>query len=227
MAKILCIFISILVFFCSCTRIQNPSKYELAEGRYKLKMEGKLYNVYLQNLEDSLILYKLPGKIYTYIPKEAANYYGVKQQLTKSSLDVDVLTALFKIRPPVKDVLPIQFNTNFNGNVYVGRRKDVYHINYKKNDLGVFGRQINHFGFSAGGFIGMGNTAMNASTTANGIAADYDGLIVQKGIAGILAINKLTAGVSLGFDNLLDPNKRYWIYQNKPWFGLVLGLNLN
>lgn len=68
---------------------------------------------------------------------------------------------------------------------------------------------------------------MAYSTTNNAIATEYDGLILQKGIAGIVAINKLTIGVSVGFDDLLDRNNKNWIYENKPWFGLMLGLNLN
>lgn len=66
---------------------------------------------------------------------------------------------------------------------------------------------------------------MAYSTTNNAIATEYDGLILQKGIAGIVAINKLTIGVSVGFDDLLDRNNKNWIYENKPWFGLMLGLN--
>ncbi len=63
--------------------------------------------------------------------------------------------------------------------------------------------------------------------TKNGILTEYDGLIFQKGISGIIAVNKLTVGLSLGSDNLLDHNKKKWIYENKLWYGLMLGLNLN
>lgn len=31
----------------------------------------------------------------------------------------------------------------------------------------------------------------------------------------------------LGFDTLLDRNAQFWIYQERPWLGLMLGLNLN
>jgi len=95
------------------------------------------------------------------------------------------------------------------------------------NPPDIYQRQINHFGFSGGLFLGLGNTALNPSTTDNNISIEYDGLVLQKGIAGIVAVNKLTIGVSLGFDKLLDKNSKTWIYQNKPWFGLMLGLNLN
>lgn len=169
----------------------------------------------------------MPGKISTSLPNQLAVYLPTKQRLFKPSLDIDILTALFKVRPQVKNFLPTQLTANFNGNIYVGHRTDIYQIHYKKNPLDIYKRQINHFGFSGGLFLGLGNTAMNSSTTNNLISTEYDGIILQKGIAGIVAVNKLTIGVSIGFDNLLDKNSNTWIYENKPWFGLMLGLNLN
>ena len=226
MTKFIYIFI-ITTLISSCTTLQNNAKYELANGNYKLKVDGKKYDCYVQNNQDNILIYKLPSKISTNLPNELDQYLPLKQRLIKPSLDIDILTALFKVRPQVNDVLPTQFNTNFNGNIYVGHRTDIYQIHYKKNPLDIYQRQINHFGFSGGLFLGLGNTALNPSTTMNTVSSEYDGLILQKGIAGILAVNKLTIGVSVGFDNLLDKNNKSWIYENKPWVGLMLGLNLN
>ncbi|HNU42133.1 MAG TPA: hypothetical protein PKH83_06555 [Cyclobacteriaceae bacterium] len=39
--------------------------------------------------------------------------------------------------------------------------------------------------------------------------------------------NTLTVGFALGWDYMADENKTIWIYQNKPWFGLSIGLNIN
>ena len=221
------IVILIVVLFCSCATIQNNAKYELSNGTYKLKIEGKTNKFYIENKEDTILVHNLNSNVYTALPKNMANENFTKHQLIKPSLDIYILTALFKIRPKIENTLPTQMNTNFNGNLYIGRRTDIYQIQYKKNHLNNFQRQINHFGFSAGVFLGLGNTAMTPSTTRNGIMTEYDGLILQKGVASIIAVNKLTLGLSIGFDNLLDQNKNVWIYQNKPWYGLMLGLNLN
>ena len=226
MIKLLYI-VCISLCFCSCATLQNNAKYELADGAYKLKIDGKKYNCYIENNHDSLTLYSLPSKIATNLPNQLLVNIPTKHRLIKPSLDIDILTALFKVRPAAKNILPTQLNANFNGNIYIGYRRDIYQIHYKKNPLSIYQQQINHFGFSAGMFLGLGNTAMNPSTTNNNIANEYDGLVLQKGIAGILAVNKLTIGVSIGYDNLLDQNKKFWIYENKPWFGLMLGLNLN
>lgn len=215
------------LFLNSCATLQNNAKYELADGKYKLKIEGKKYDCYVKNSEDSIMIYKLPSKISTSLPNRMIGYLPINQRLIKPSLDIDILTAVFKLRPQIKNILPSQLNANFNGNIYIGHRTDIYQIYYKKNPLDVYQQQINHFGFSSGLFVGFGNTALNPSTTDNNISTEYDGLILQKGVAGIIAVNKLTIGVSIGFDNLLDRNSTTWIYENKPWFGLMLGLNLN
>ena len=68
---------------------------------------------------------------------------------------------------------------------------------------------------------------MNPSVTNNQITTEYDGLVSSKGLAGIIGINNFTIGLALGYDNLLDANKKKWIYQGKPWIGLAFGLNLN
>lgn len=222
------IFIVILyIFLSSCGTLRNNSKYDLADGNYRLKQDGKKYTCYIENRNDSLLVYQLPGKGDTGLPFRITNAFPAEQHFIKPSLDIDVLTILFKVRPGAKNLLPMQLNTNFNGNIFVGHRTDIYKVHFTKNPLGTFKRQINHFGFSGGFFLGIGSTAINPSTTGNGIATEYDGLVLQKGLAGIIAINKLTIGVGLGFDNLLDRNNKSWLYENKPWVGLVLGLNLN
>jgi hypothetical protein len=227
MTKNILLFIVIISIFSSCATLQNNAKYELSNGNYKLNNDRKKYNCYIENNEDTILVDNLNSKISTALPKKSANEISTKQHLIKPSLDIDILTTVFKIRPKIENTLPTQLNANFNGNLYIGRRTDIYQIEYKKNQINHFQRQINHFGFSGGLFVGLGNTAMNPSTTKNGISTEYDGLIFQKGVAGIIAVNKLTLGLSIGFDNLLDQNKNLWIYENKPSYGLMLGLNLN
>lgn len=227
MIKFCAIFLCLIFGLFGCATLQNNAKYELANGKYKIKIDGKKFDCYVENNNDSIIAYNLSNKIATSLPQKTEIYRPIKQQFIKSSLDIDILTALFKIRPHTPDILPAQLNTNFNGNIYIGHRIDIYEIKYYKSPLNIYQRHINHIGFSGGIFVGLSNTAMTPSTTNNKISTEYDGIVLQKGVAGILAINKLTVGLGIGFDNLLDKNHNSWIYQNKPWFGLMLGLNLN
>jgi hypothetical protein len=63
--------------------------------------------------------------------------------------------------------------------------------------------------------------------TGGAVQSEYDGVVFNKGFAAIVALNHFTAGVAIGWDRLLDRNRRYWIYNDKTWVGIVLGLNLN
>ena len=213
--------------FTGCSTLQNSSKYELANGKYKLITEKKIVNSYVENSGDTVKIIYLPSKTFMLLPLKTNDVIMARQKLIVPSFDIDILTALLKVRPSVKQILPAQLNTNFNGNIYVGKRTDVYNISYHKNAIDEYTRYINHFGISGGIILGISNTAMNATTTNNNITSDYDGIVLQKGIAGIIAVNKLTIGLSIGFDNLLDKNKSVWLYEKKPWYGLMLGLNLN
>ena len=219
--------VAFAIIFSRCATLQNNAKYDLSEGKYQLKIDHKKFNCYVENNGDSIKITNLSSKISTSLPEQINVFYPVKQRFIKPSLDIDILTTLLKIRPQVRQIIPAQLTTTFNGNLYIGHRTDVYQISYQQNPLGKYKRKVNHFGISGGIFVGLGNTIITSTTTYNGITSEYEGITLQKGLAGIVAVNKLTVGLSLGFDNLLDSNQDFWIYQNKPWYGLMLGLNLN
>lgn len=225
--KILLSLCLLILLLNSCATLKNNAKYELANGVYQLKSGNSNRSCYLENTGDSIVVYEIPSKNSISLPSNAAVSPPIEQRIVKHSLDIDILTALFKVRPKVDNILPTQLTTNLNGNIYVGHRSDIYQIRYRKNPLDIYQRQITHFGFSGGLFLGLGSTALNPSTTNNGISTEYEGIVLQKGIGGTVAVNKLTIGLSIGFDNLLDKNDKTWIYENKPWLGLMLGLNLN
>lgn len=203
----------------SCATLQNPSKYELANGLYRLKTEQGKQTIYVENEADSIVIFDV-------VSQKKMVVLTPKIHFETSSFDFDVVTTLFKIRP-ANNGLPAQMNTNFNGSFYSGFRKDIYSVQQKSNPMKQMKREINHFGLGVGFFTGLGAATLNASTTNNGIQTEYDGIVWQNGVAGIFAVNKLTLGVSLGFDHLFDANKEVWLYQNKPWFGVMIGLNLN
>jgi hypothetical protein len=56
---------------------------------------------------------------------------------------------------------------------------------------------------------------------------EYEGVIVDVGLAGIYDARIFNVGLAVGIDSLLDPNRRSWVYQRQPWFGVLFGLNLN
>lgn len=144
-----------------------------------------------------------------------------KLSLSRLVLDFDVITIPFKIRPSVKG-FPEQMNATFNGALYLGKRKDRYTIE-KKNDK----IKLNGFGFGYGAFLGVGSVTMNPFVLQETINYEYDGFVVQGGLAGIYDAKRFNFGLATGVDMLMDKNRKNWIYQGKPWIGMLFGIQLN
>lgn len=227
------LFLSFLFIFSNCGVLNKSAKYQFSDGYYSFKTQNsKLSKVYVDNSEDTINVYSLKkeGKfwekdslIYQHTLK--SNTPLPKFVYTQKSFDVDILTILLKYRPPV-DSFPRQLNTNLNGALFLGYRNDIYHLGYKKTPL-KFNRNITHYAFAIGGFVGLGSTAVNPPVTRFNILNEYDGVVFNKGISLIIGIDNFTLGIAAGLDNLLDYNDKFWIYENKSWLGLSFGLNLN
>jgi hypothetical protein len=221
----------------ACSILYKTAKEELVDDFYSQKIGKKSQKVYVNVQEDTLYIHKAiktnrkwqvdtARQIYTALPKKLEADRNLSINFIKNSFDIDFLTVPVKFRPSQADV-PFQLNTNLNGGLYMGLRIDDYLLNYKSKPLGEWERNIHHFGISFGVFSGLGNTFMSPTNTQNILQQEYDGIIWSKGAACIFAVNRLTLGVSVGWDYLLDSNRSIWIYQNKIWYGLAFGLNLN
>jgi hypothetical protein len=227
-----------MLLLSSCSSIRESSKYQFSEGIYRVDFRNaQAKKVYVDIFADSLVMYpyKLADGtvspdtshgVSLAIPEERSEELREVYSFSKPSFDLDVLTIPFKFRPAAGEI-PSQLNTSFQGAIYLGRRRDFFRIRYKPTPLGNYKRSFNHFGYSLGIFSGLGGTLMNESVTGGLIAYEYDGVVLLNGVAGILGINNFTIGLSLGIDHLLDRNREFWLYQNKPWIGLAFGLNLN
>lgn len=84
---------------------------------------------------------------------------------------------------------------------------------------------IRQVGFDVGFFAGLGLTFMNPTVTDNKITQEYDGMVFQKGVAGFVTFDNMSVGLTIGFDNLLNKNRSSWIYNQKPYLGLVIGIS--
>ncbi|MDB5268871.1 MAG: hypothetical protein JWP58_1911 [Hymenobacter sp.] len=58
-------------------------------------------------------------------------------------------------------------------------------------------------------------------------AADYEGVVLHGGLAAIYDARAFNIGLAAGLDQLLGPDGQHWVYQHKPWFGVLFGLDLN
>ena len=111
--------------------------------------------------------------------------------------------------------------------LYVGWRYDYYHITSKRDPLGRSYHKISNRGYDFGFFAGPGTTLISPFTTQNKKTDEYSGMIIQTGIAGFIESNVASFGLAIGYDYLLNPDRKIWIYNNKPWIGFVVGIALN
>lgn len=214
------IFCVACVLLGGCGALRNSPKYQLSDDTYQYKQVGGRYekaHVFLH--EDSI-------RILGYKDNMVRNFdMSAKQLFVKRSFDVDVMTVGFKHRPASEN-LPRQLTTDFNGNVFLGYRIDRFNVAYKRTPFGLKAK-YGHRGFTAGFFGGIGSTAVTPWTTNNQISDEYNGFTLSRGMALMAGVNTLTVGFGVGWDYLTDRDKSIWVYQNKPWYGLTVGLNLN
>ena len=144
----------------------------------------------------------------------------------RTEIDVDVFTLPFKIRP-ARASLPAQLNSNFNAALYLGRRIDFYKYRWKPVMPSFSVRQLRSQGFGYGLFTGIGSTSINDFVMRKSIGIEYEGVVINAGIAAIYDARIFNVGFALGIDHLMDTNRQDWIYQQRPWFGVLFGLNLN
>jgi len=235
MKKLLFSLAAILfIILSACAPVGSIAIHEFGSGYYNLKSEkAGSAKVYADVYEDSLVVYKLkPGGSKDPDPDSGigTNISGINQdsylynsRFIKNSVEVDLSTILTKLRPASSGV-PIQLNANLNALVYVGARKDYYIIKSHKLPLSRNYSSVKQIGYDFGIFGGIGITPINPTVTNSNTSLEYDGIVFQKGLGAFITINYLSVGITLGFDNLLSNDSKIWIYNNRPYLGLALGI---
>ena len=238
MRNTILLFLLVSLLLINCRGFTENAKYELTSGNYKLKT-AKRNNVpvYVYTTEDTLLalpIKKIDGKrqvdtsfsARSVFPERTVSQPPAHHIFKEFSFDLDVLAIVFKYRPEQAG-MPRQLNAQLNGALYAGFRTDRYRISYERTPLGIAERTKTHYGYSIGLFSGFGTEYITPWVTQDRYPGEYDGLVWLYGIGGIVGVNNFTFGMGIGFDQLLDRNREIWIYQQKPWLGLTLGLNLN
>jgi hypothetical protein len=151
-------------------------------------------------------------------------HYPLK--LMKTSIDIDITTIPLKVRPSVYN-MPAQMDVDFNIALYTGWRRDNYSIRRNENPLKKLNNIFAGRGFDFGFLTGLGSTKISPFTTRNKVSDEYNGMILQFGVAGFIESNLASFGIASGYDYLLSPDRKVWIYNRKPWIGLIIGVAFN
>ena len=223
-----------ILFFAGCAPIGSIIKHEFNSGFYKMSSEKiSSARVYADVSEDSIIIYQIKGtdsgqpdissgvgsKIRSIGPDD--DLY--ESRFNKKSVEVDLSTMLTKLRPATSGV-PSQLNSNLNALIYLGARNDIYKIKTFSSVLNKTSSSFKHFGYDGGIFAGIGIVSVNPTVTNDNTSLEYDGIVFQKGIGVFITIDNASVGLTLGFDNLIGGNSINWIYNNKPYLGLTIGI---
>lgn len=197
--------------------IKRISKSPFPNGYYHFNQKNQPKDlVYVEVEADSISIFQTDGTLRS----TDLDFY-----LVKKSLDFDAMSLAFKYRPSAAE-FPRQLNANFNGNIYLGYRLDRYWWGHKKTPTGSR-KQLYRSAITMGAFGGIGATFLSPWTTNYNIADEYDGFILSRGFAVMTDLSSFTVGIGVGWDYLTDRDKHVWIYQNKPWVGLTIGLHVN
>ncbi len=228
-----CVAVAALLALAGCITSQvpqlNPGRYQVARTELPALEAAAApvprRNLYLeQPAPDSLVFYPAGPPPPPPLRFGTAQFQGL--HLWHREFDFDVFTLPFKVREQ-REGVPTQLNTTFNAAVYVGRRLDWYRFRRQVLPSGRAVPQIRTAGFGYGLFGGLGSSIVTADLTHQHATTDYEGLVLHAGGAAIYDARVLNVGLALGFDRLLGADGAYWLYQNRPWLGVLFGVNLN
>lgn len=215
--------ISLSFVALSCGSIKLNSDEPPERGDYLIRVPNNpTMSAYVYFADDSIKIH----------PKTNSGVYQAKEipftpnmVFVNRGLDIDALSIPFKFHA-AEPGLPRQLTVDFNGNLFLGYRADRYRVRYVDNPVGLH-RKIKHTAYTVGAFGGLGTSFISPWTTNNQITDEYNGFILSRGISAMIGYNNLTVGLGVGWDFLTDRDKDVWVYQNRPWYGVTISLNLN
>jgi len=144
-----------------------------------------------------------------------------------STTNLQSLTIPFKIRFK-QDSISSQISTGVNVGLSIAFKRQLKSyapISAKSNSAPISYKESN-FEYSIAPFLGVTTIDLTAANTGNEMNKDKKVFGLSYGVIGTIGINKFDLGLGFGFDAGLNKESKNWIYQNKPWLGIVLGLDL-
>jgi hypothetical protein len=222
-----------LILFSACSVVEQSSRHGFESGNYTVKSDGiQMKKAYVEVQDDTINVYGRKNDSIQLPAVFSLNLSGNDSlcrydfSFNKQSLDIDITSILFKYRPGQQG-RPDEFTADFNAALYSGWRWDYYTVKTRKDPLQKCNKSIGARGFDIGAFAGLGTTPVNSFSTGGAVTDDYSGMIFQYGLAAFVETTFVSFGLSAGFDALLTPDNKTWIYHRKPWLGFVVGIALN
>lgn len=178
------------------------------------KLEALSLNKYYFPESSGLLLDSLQQSSIAYV-----DFRPVFQAL---SFPVKIRTKL--TTPALGDSFPTQVETNISFAFAGGYKISYNKFNAQANYLGLF---TDRYSFTPGLFFGLGAVDLQKSNTRNPIITfGRKSLTYSFGVFAVFGFNNLNFGYSFGMDHSTGDGSQGWVYQNKPWHGLTLGVDI-
>lgn len=164
-------YFSFIFLLGSCGVIRNTPKFCLLDGVYQTNQE----KVFIETQNDTLLVFsenemKPLNSLPLSTKSQQSNFV-----FQKSTFDLDVLAIPVKYRVS-KTVIPAQLTSEINAALYFGKRNDYFQVNFEKSSTNRFKRKIDPYGFSMGGFVGLGNSVINGDVSQGLVSYEDQGI---------------------------------------------------
>ncbi|MNY23850.1 hypothetical protein D3C86_1575330 [compost metagenome] len=90
----------------------------------------------------------------------------------------------------------------------------------------TMGKTLNSYSINTGLLLNLGATDLSNTGNAPGLETNRKSATFSYGGFVLFGINNINFGYALGWDKVLGSGGSYWIYQNKPWQGIVISLDI-
>ncbi len=145
---------------------------------------------------------------------------------------LQALSVPLKIRPRLNDSTASIASSSFNVGFAYGFKltKNIYRkYYYSKTGSSPYSLLNNNFkkvSFSPGFFIGPTIVDLKATNTTSIIKKDRSVAALTTGGYLVVGYNEINLGFAFGMDKTFGPLQGKWIYNGKPWFGVVVALDI-
>ena len=201
----------------------NSSPNISIENFSKFRIPNKLtYSKDLKNqIGNDSLLYRLKDYKKQFFISEAFRYFS-------SGKTTQALTIPFKFRAKVGSN-PYEVTTGVNAGIGFGWKGTWYSLRpiYSKDNTNrMVGYSSNQFSLSLLPFVGLTTIKHTQGNTDPKIQNDRTIIGINYGISGISQLNRLSFGAALGWDSGFGEGRKDWIYQDKYWIGIIVGLDI-
>jgi len=141
---------------------------------------------------------------------------------------LQTLAIPLKIRPELTgpeygNAFPQQVEAGFNFGFAFGWKlnKNVY-----RSTPNLLGLNTNRISVAPGLLLNFGSTALTDKNTRPAFTVERKSFTYSGGLVLLFGFNNVNFGICRGVDYVTGPGKGDWVYQGKPWTGIIVALDL-